>query len=948
MKITSLFILLIAISLNIKAQDSLRTYKKALNHEVYNKWNNIESQRFTENGKWICYINKPEQGDGRLVVYNTETEFIYSIPRGKNPNFANDGQYLTFLIEPQLDSIKALKLKKTPKNDLPTDSLGIYFLEEDSLIKIAKVKSFAMPDSALSYILFTSLEEKTEKPEPVEKKKWWSFKKKDKPEPAKKPIAKPEGENLVLYFPSSGQKIQFEYIDEYQISHDGEQIAMIKNGEEKKNPPTEIKIYNAISKEIKTIFADKGLTKKFSFSYTGQYFSFFHSTDSFEKNKIFNLMMGRKNQPDTIYLISDSTTNFRLANYCPSENRTPFFSKDDTKLFFGIAPTPFQEPKDSILEEDKYKVDIWSHTDDLLQPEQLLRVKNDQQKTLLCVYHLNTKNIIQLEDENLENMRLNQQGDGNIGLASNDKKYRKERSWDGYYADFYIVNLLDGSNELVLEKHQGSPSLSVEGNYLLYFDAENKTWFSYDVEARKHVNLTKDINVNFYDEENDMPTLPGSYGISGWYNGDKYVVINDKFDLWKIDPTGKTAPINLTNNFGRNNHIQFRHQRLVEESKYFNDENPAILYAFNQKTKESGYYKIDPSEITDPEQIIMSHHRYLALRKPINAEMYFWRRMNFNEFPEIFQSDLNFQNIKKISNSNPQQNDYLWGTVELIQWKAFDGQELNGLVYKPENFDTAKKYPMIVYFYEKYADDIHNHYIPKPSHSTINFTEYTSNGYIVFVPDITYKTGQPAQSAYNAIVSGTEYLKQNKWINSKKIGLQGQSWGGYQTAMLITMTDIYACAEAGAPVTNMTSAYGGIRWGSGMSRAFQYEKTQSRIGYTLWDSIQLYIQNSPLFYAPKVKTPLLIMHNDRDGAVPWYQGIEYFSALRRLNKEVWMLTYNYDDHNLMNYANRVDLSIRMMQFFNHYLKDEPMPIWMSQGIPATEKGKKTGYELEKK
>jgi len=222
-----------------------------------------------------------------------------------------------------------------------------------------------------------------------------------------------------------------------------------------------------------------------------------------------------------------------------------------------------------------------------------------------------------------------------------------------------------------------------------------------------------------------------------------------------------------------------------------------------------------------------------------------------------------------------------------------------------------------------------------------------SNGYVVFVPDIPYTVGYPGQSAYKAVVPGTlAMLEQFPFIDEKNMGLQGQSWGGYQVAYLVTQTNLYKAAMAGAPVSNMTSAYGGVRWGSGMSRMFQYEKTQSRIGGTLWEKPLLYIENSPVFFADKVRTPLLMMHNDNDGAVPWYQGIEMFMALRRLHKPVWLLEYNNEEHNLTKWPNRMDLDIRMYQFFDHYLKNEPAPKWLKEGVPAIEKGKDTGYQTE--
>jgi len=307
---------------------------------------------------------------------------------------------------------------------------------------------------------------------------------------------------------------------------------------------------------------------------------------------------------------------------------------------------------------------------------------------------------------------------------------------------------------------------------------------------------------------------------------------------------------------------------------------------------------------------------------------------------------LSFKKQQQISDAAPQQKEFLWGTAELVSWTSLDGRKLEGTLHKPENFDPTKKYPMIVYFYELSSNSLNRYVTPSPSRSIINPVHYASNGYLVFIPNIRYTTGYPGQSAYNYIVSGTMALLANPWVDKTKLGLQGQSWGGYQTAYLITQTNIFAAAEAGAPVSNMTSAYGGIRWESGMSRMFQYERSQSRIGGNLWDKLPLYIQNSPLFHVPKVETPLLIMHNDNDGAVPWYQGIELFMALKRLQKPVWLLNYNGEPHNLnAKGPNNLDLTIRMMQFFDHYLKDKPAPVWMYQGIKAVDKGKKTGYEL---
>ncbi|MBN1820252.1 MAG: S9 family peptidase, partial [Prolixibacteraceae bacterium] len=380
--------------------------------------------------------------------------------------------------------------------------------------------------------------------------------------------------------------------------------------------------------------------------------------------------------------------------------------------------------------------------------------------------------------------------------------------------------------------------------------------------------------------------------------------------------------------------------------EYIPQTEPVLLSAIDERTMAQGYFSIQFNSQKDIEYVVMDNFIFSDLKKAKKAAKLLYTKQDVQMYPDLWTSNPEFKHAKKISEANPQQEQYNWATVELVQWNSFSGEELKGLLYKPENMDSNRKYPMIVYFYERNSELLNRHFHPSPSRSTINKTFYASNGYLVFVPDITYETGYPGQSAYNAIVSGARYLIQKyDFVDKNNIGLQGQSWGGYQAAYLITQTNMFAAAMAGAPVSNMTSAYGGIRWETGKSRMYQYEHTQSRIGGTLWEKPLLYIENSPLFYAPKISAPLLMMHNDNDGAVPWYQGIELFVALRRLNKPVWLLSYNNEPHNLKatSWANRVDLSKRMFQFFNHYLKGDRMPEWMEKGVPATEKGLELGY-----
>ena len=445
-------------------------------------------------------------------------------------------------------------------------------------------------------------------------------------------------------------------------------------------------------------------------------------------------------------------------------------------------------------------------------------------------------------------------------------------------------------------------------------------------------------------EKHDTPSLPASYGAAVWTD-DERLLVNDAYDLWLLDPAGRQSPRCVTNGVGRADKTRLRYFRTDPESRFLSLKETVMLSAFNETTKERGFYELgNLSPKSAPRKLIVDRYSFSTPVKAKNKAVFLYEKNNFHTSPDLYVTADKWKTETRLSDINPQMGEYAWGRAELFDWTTFDGKPTQGIVYKPEGFDAAKKYPVIVYFYEKLSDELYRYIPPVPSRSTINISFYCSRGYIVFTPDIQYTTGSPGENAYNSIVSGVEKLCENSWVDRERIGIQGQSWGGYQTSYLVTRTNIFRAAGAGAPVSNMFSAYGGIRWGTGMSREYQYEQGQSRIGATIWEAPERYRANSPIFFADKVETPLLIMHNDKDGAVPWYQGIEFFMALRRLGKPVWMLQYNGEQHNLTERKNTKDMAVRLQQFFDHYLKDAPMPVWMRDGVPAVKKGIDLGLD----
>lgn len=938
------FILLL-ISINLSAQ------KKAINHSDYDGWKSIRSSQISNNGNWVNYEINPQQGDGWMYFFNAKNNSLDSIARGFSAKISPKSDFIAFLVKPTyLDTRKAKKAKKK-KDQMPKNNLGIKILSSGEIKVIEKVKSFKVSQEDQNWMAYLKEKETPKKP-----KKDTTEKKKTPPKKKTK-TPKAKGTELVIINPVNEKEYSFKDVTEYQIAKNGSAISFVQVVTDTAKQDTyTLSLFNTKTEETQQIFNEIGSLKNLTINNSGEKTAFLYSTDT-AKVKVYDLFLSKGMAAENIV---SSATPGMISDWSASENATLSFSENGSRLFFGTALRPINEPKDTLLADEKYSLDIWSYNDPLLQPQQKIQLKNEKKRTYQAVYHIDEARMVQLATVEMPGVRFLQKKDGDLALGSSSLKYRKETSWDSNrYGDYYLVDVKTGKATSIKEKAPATVALSPNGEYMMFWCIKCRSWYAKPTAGGDAINLTKALGVPFHNELHDSPSEPRAHGIAGWIEGDRYVLINDRYDIWKLDVTGIDEAVNMTNGYGRDNNIRFRYFSLEpttggggrfsfgsREIKEIGPKDVMHLNAFHYFSKQSGLYTIKANQVKDPVKIDMGDYAYTGFKKAKEANKAIWQRGNYENYPEVYISDLKLKKPTKISVTNPQQKDFNWGTVELVEWRSFDGQMLQGLMYKPENFDPNKKYPMIAYFYERSSDGLHRYMAPAPSASTINRTYAVSNDYLIFVPDIPYIIGYPGHSAYNAVVSGTyAMLNQFDYIDADRLGLDGQSWGGYQIAYLITETDLFACAFSGAPVSNMTSAYGGIRWASGKNRAFQYEKTQSRIGGTLWDKPIQYIENSPIFFVPKINTPVMIMHNDADGAVPWYQGIEFINALRRLNKPAWMVSYNKEAHNLRKRPNRKDLSVRKMQFFDHYLQGKPMPYWMKYGISQMEKGKKDGYEL---
>ncbi|MFT5833256.1 MAG: dipeptidyl aminopeptidase/acylaminoacyl peptidase [Cognaticolwellia sp.] len=936
------FSFLILFLTTLSAQD-----KKALSHEVYDDWKSVTSSQISNDGKWVLYNITPQEGDRILQIYNIGNQEFKTFERAKSPAFSHDNKFVVFKRFHPLDRIKILKRKETKKGEMPKDTLGVYSLSNQKLIQIPNIKSYQLPKKAGGFLAYQT--------EPVKLKKSKKSKKNDKSkeEPkkikSKKKVKKESEENgyhLIVRNLLNNIEDTLKFVTEYEFTEDGKSLAYLTTGIDSTDYDAGIYIYNTENRGISAAFYNPNGAKKLTWDDAGEKLAWIADTDTSKAHesaliKPYDLFYWN-NIKENISILS---IGFDLPkDWMINENSGLYFSDNGSKLFFGTAPKPI-EPDTITLKEDRAVVDIWSWTDGRLQPQQLSNLSRDKKKTYKAVYHFKQKKYVQLETLEVPASRSTSNGESKYIVGFADTKYQKLTSWVGFpnQNDVYIINTETGKRKQIATQVRGNVKISPSGKYLSWYEKNDSSWYVFSIENEKLFNLNNTVSVNFYDEENDVPDEPYAYGAAGWTENDKAFLVYDAYDIWSFEiKKNEAVAICLTK--GRAANIKFRNVQLDYESSFL--PNELLLKAFDKITKAAGFYSFNLKKSTT-EKLIMEDYAFNRPTKAKNANQIIFTKETFQIFPDLYTSNLNFRNTIKVSDVNPQMSEYKWGTVEMTSWTNLDGVELKGLIYKPENFDSNKKYPMLVYFYEKYSDRIHRHYTPRPLRSAVNFTYLTSNDYVVFIPDIIYKDGFPGESAYNCILPGVQHVINQGYVNKERIGIQGHSWGGYQTAYLVTRTNLFRAAESGAPVSNMTSAYGGIRWTSGLSRMFQYERTQSRIGGTLWEKPMLYLENSPVFHANKIETPLLILHNDGDGAVPWYQGIELFVAMRRLDKPSWLLNYNGDGHGVTKRPNQEDFAIRMYQFFDHYLKDEPAPEWMIKGVPAVEKGLNDGLELIK-
>ncbi|WP_316750122.1 S9 family peptidase [Pedobacter gandavensis] len=931
----SLLLLILPFSTSVLAQQ-----KPALSWKDVSKWNFIRSNTYSlsPNGQWLSWAKGPTEGDLQTVIRKVSDTSNFSYPIGATASgvaYSKDSKYAAFKVSAKEAEVKAVKKTMKPLYD----QLVLVSLPGNQKTTFEKVKTFSFSADNPEWLAihFTAAEN------------------------ASKDKDAPKGTDLLLYQLNTKKSFNLGNVSEYSFNKGGTILAYIIDANGQNGNGTFIR--DMKTGLITAIENDKANYKSINWNENGDAFALLKSNKNEKyKEAVFTVIGINKIAGELSNKISFSglsTKNFPNTMGI-SGNGTPYWSEDQTTLFFGIstqekktdstakdktagklanakADSTIKSKADhkSLAKEDIEKPDmiIWNWQDKRLQSAQQTQETRDKNYSYLSAYRIADQKFSQLADSTLKTVVM---GPKNLyAIGYDDSNYELMGNLDGQgYTDIYVIDLKTGAKKRIFEKFytEGRGLLSMAPNGKWASFSKDGAFYSINLESGQQYNLTQNIKASFVDELDDHNVLKPATSNFGWTADSKYALIKDNYDLWRISADGKTA-VALSDNW-KSKKLQVQGRSFSYPKEKGTDLSKDQYYTiFNNQNKKSGIGILEAGK-TSIKPLFLDDHIYGGISKATDGNVFIYAKQDNEKSAEVYATtSAHLAGAKQITQNTPDQEKYAWSKgVKLINYLSANGDSLQAILYLPANYQEGKSYPTITYIYERLTDQMNSYAMPGFPGGGFNRAMYTSNGYAVLMPDIKYKLNDPGMSAVACVVPAVKAAIATGIVDEKNVAIHGHSWGGYQTSFLITQTNIFKAAAAGAPLTNMISMYSLIYWNSGGTNQAIFEASQGRLTPGYWDNWDAFTRNSPIYHIKKVQTPLLLLHNDKDGAVDYTQGIEYYNGLRRLNKPVVMITYRGENHGIAKLPNRKDYAVRMMEYFDYMLKDKPAPDWWAKGI----------------
>lgn len=900
-------LLLLGITTNLPAQqEKLPT----LSVDDYQQWENLGWQSWlSDNGRWMAYQVSLVNENDTLHIRSTDGEKHYKYAHSDNPDFSSDGKWAAIRKGYSPDEEEAMKKKKKPIEN----KVILLNLDNGEEETFESISSFEISHDGKHLIMST-------------------YPPKD---------SKAKGKDLIVHNLDTRTSRNIGNVSEWALNDKGNLLAYIIDAE--KNRGNGVELFDLSKYSISFLASDTTTFRKLAWEEEKPALTFmqaFYDTAYTEANHRIYAYKDLEAGTDQLILDPSKRKDFPTGMHI-RETYTPRWSEDLNRIFVGIddwdekeVEEKGEDKKEKKKKADEEKVpemEIWHWKDADIMPRQRRTYNRDKDATFLSVWDVANNNFVQIEDKKMKDASM--VGDGEAMILMDETPYEPQFRLE--HADVYVADAKTGQRKLAMKNfprnnfYRSSP----DGQYLLYFIDNH--WHTYNIKSGKTTNLTKALKTPFWNTRYDGPReiLP-PFGNGGWTKGDKEVLLYSEYDIWAFQPDG-SGHKRLTE--GEKEEMVYRVYRVDREEDYIDLDKPLFFSLFGDITKESGYARVNAD--WEIEEKMVMDKRVRSLNKAEEADAYTYVAESYTDSPDVFFTDGSLKDAKQLSNTNPQQEKYAWGKTELIDYKNEKGEKLQGLLHYPANYEKGKQYPMITYIYERRTDS-KNNYIAPTDRRAYNLTHYVQNGYFVFQPDIVYETNHPGESAVECVVPAVEKVLKTGMIAKDKVGLMGHSWGGYQTAFIITQTDLFSAAIAGAPLTNMISMYNSIYWNTGTPDQQIFETSQGRLREPYWNLMEEYVANSPVFQAQNIKTPVLMTFGDEDGAVDYHQGIEMYITMRRLEKPLIMLLYEGENHGLRKKENQIDYFNKVTEFFDHHLMGNDPKDWIVEGQSYLKKKEK--------
>jgi dienelactone hydrolase len=898
-------------------------------------WRSIGSAELSPDGAWFMYKLSPLEGESEMVLRQVAGAKEYRFPIGEAPRFGSgprpgfsaDSRWVAFLSYPGSKEMKALRKDKKKV----TTTAVLVDLATGDKTEFEKVRGLAFSGDNPGFV---ALQRYAPESQDKEKDKW-------------------TGSDLLLRELASGKEVNIGNVAEFAFDKGGSRLALVIDAQGQAGNGLQLR--DMATGALSSLDNDKASYKSLSWTEKGEALALLKGKeDKAYEDKLWSVLgfVGFREAKGPRKIVYDPAVDKAFPEgMTVSPDRTPEWTETFDAVLFGIheakkkkdadkkpdaapapsattgsaAPTGSPQKAEEIADEDIPDLVIWHGQDARLQSEQQVEEQQDRSYSYLAAYRVGEKTFIRLAADDL--LYVEPAAKDRFAVGQDRRAYELDGNLDGRsFRDIAVLDMATGKRTKALEKNRYYFGTLYDGAHFLYYDDGH--FFTYDMATGRSVNITKDVPASFFNEDDDHNVVkPPDYPVGSTKDG-LSVLLSDGWDIWRVPVNGAGKAVNLTVN-GAKDKIRYRRLRLDPDEKAIDLDEPQYFSVYGEWTKKSGIARTVKGQIA-PVMLLWDDAGFGSLIKAKKAGVYAYTRDTFKDFPDYYATDALLRNGKRLTEADPQQKDFLWSSGSmLLDYVSAKGDKLQAALFLPANYEKGKSYPTIVYYYEKMSQQLNRY--AQPSANGFNKSVYTSNGYAVLFPDITYKINDPGMSAVWCVLPAIDAAVAAGIVDRAKIGLQGHSWGGYQTAFLVTQAD-FAAAVAGAPLTNMISMYSSIYFNSGSANQPIFESSQGRFKGGYWDNLEAYQRNSPVYYAARVKTPLIILHNDKDGAVNWNQGIEYYNTLRRLKKPVIMLQYVGENHGLQKPANQKDYTVRMKEFFDHYLMGKPAPSWYTDGV----------------